>query len=246
MLKRPVVSVVCEVSDSVFLVRRAIESVLKQHTKFHLELLLFGEMTDEVREVVHSLMRKTPGVIRVCPDEWLNFQMVRGKYVAFCEHHAYFLDPYKLQKQYDYLEETKSCVLSCHAVQNTDRGHLWQIIALSKRNRFIFKEQLLSDAKLFVPLSGMMVKSQYVRYLPSMIRQAPNVARAVLLYASLKGKVYFMRDVMVEGYWDDWQNDDENWQKAFCDEYDVDRKANHLRPLLLKYIPDFRKLINKS
>jgi glycosyltransferase involved in cell wall biosynthesis len=85
-----------------------------QQVNFPIELII-GEdcSTDGTRKIVMEYARKYPDIIRpLLPDSNLgmmkNFietmQAATGKYIALCEGDDYWTDPYKLQKQVDFLE----------------------------------------------------------------------------------------------------------------------------------------------
>ena len=105
-------------------IREAIDGVLMQKTDFPIELII-GEdcSTDGTRKIVMEYARKYPDIIRpLLPDSNLgmmkNFietmQAATGKYIALCEGDDYWTDPYKLQKQVDFLEANEEYSLCCH------------------------------------------------------------------------------------------------------------------------------------
>ena len=95
-------------------IKEAIEGVLMQKINFPIELII-GEdcSTDNTRKIVLEYADKYPNIIRpLLPEKNLgmtiNFiktmQEATGKYIALCEGDDYWTDPYKLQKQVDFLE----------------------------------------------------------------------------------------------------------------------------------------------
>ncbi|MEA2107185.1 MAG: glycosyltransferase [Bacteroidota bacterium] len=93
---------------------KAIEGVLKQKTSFSFELLI-GEdcSSDNTRNIVKEYETKYPEIIsaqypstnRGMVNNFLSIlQYASGKYIALCEGDDYWTDPYKLQKQVDFLE----------------------------------------------------------------------------------------------------------------------------------------------
>ncbi|HOY33071.1 MAG TPA: glycosyltransferase [Bacteroidales bacterium] len=124
-------------------IRDCIEGILMQKTTFPFEYLI-GEdcSTDGTREIVLEYAQKYPGRIRVITaDE--NMGMMgnirrcrmasRGKYIALCEGDDYWTDPYKLQKQVDFLENNPDVAITYHDASRVDN------------NKNIIEESLLPE-----------------------------------------------------------------------------------------------------
>lgn len=95
-------------------IAQAIEGVLMQKTNFLIELVI-GEdcSTDNTRQICIDYKEKFPDKIRLLlPNNNLGInenglqtlKACTGKYIALCEGDDYWTDPYKLQKQVDFLE----------------------------------------------------------------------------------------------------------------------------------------------
>lgn len=118
-------------------ISEAIEGVLMQKTTFPIELII-GEdcSTDNTRKIVAEYAEKYPEIIRpLLPEKNLgmmkNFidtmQAATGTYIALCEGDDYWTDPYKLQKQVDFLEANEEYSICFHNVQ----------IKLEKEEKFV-------------------------------------------------------------------------------------------------------------
>jgi glycosyltransferase involved in cell wall biosynthesis len=95
-------------------ITQAIEGVLMQRVDFKFELII-GEdcSTDSTRGISEDYANKFPDIIKLLPSE-RNLGMMpnfiralnacTGRYIALCEGDDYWTDPYKLQKQVDFLE----------------------------------------------------------------------------------------------------------------------------------------------
>lgn len=115
-------------------ISQAIEGVLMQKTTFSFELVI-GEdcSTDRTREVVEGYAARFRGAIRAYYNksnrglsenfaELLN--NCEGQYIAICEGDDFWTDPYKLQKQMEFLEANPDCVIcshNCSRLYETDR-----------------------------------------------------------------------------------------------------------------------------
>ncbi len=106
-------------------IRTCIEGALMQKTNFPFEIVI-GEdcSTDGTREIVFEYANNYPEKIRVITsdanvgamenDKRTNFSC-RGEYIAYCEGDDFWIDPLKLQKQYDAAIE-KDASMVCHSL----------------------------------------------------------------------------------------------------------------------------------
>ncbi|MFW6272456.1 MAG: glycosyltransferase [bacterium] len=120
----PLVSVTIATYQHKNFIEECLDGVLMQKTNFPIEIII-GEdgSTDGTREICIDYAEKHPDKIRlflrdrktsqyyddngnfVCRFNGIwNRMSVRGKYLAFCEGDDYWIDPLKLQKQVDFLE----------------------------------------------------------------------------------------------------------------------------------------------
>ncbi len=108
------VSICCLTYNHKAFIRKAIDSFLNQKTKFKFEIVI-GEdcSTDGTHEIVLDYFNKYGDLIRVMTsesnvgainNELRTISACKGKYIAYCEGDDYWTDPYKLQKQVDFLE----------------------------------------------------------------------------------------------------------------------------------------------
>ena len=105
-------------------IRKCIESVLMQKTNFRFEIVL-GEdySTDRTKEICLDYATIFPEKIRVldrgknigmCENIFGSMKMCKGDYIAILDGDDYWIDPLKLQKQYDFLEKEKEKNLVFH------------------------------------------------------------------------------------------------------------------------------------
>ncbi len=105
-------------------ISEAIEGVLMQKTTFPIELII-GEdcSTDTTRSICIDYQKNYPEIIKLQLPETNkgmmrnfieNMQAATGKYIALCEGDDYWTDPYKLQKQVDFLDANEEYSFCFH------------------------------------------------------------------------------------------------------------------------------------
>lgn len=113
-MNEPLVSVKTITYNHEPYIGKCIEGVLSQKTNFNFEFII-GEdcSTDNTLMIINEYVNKYPERIKLITSEKnvgaaandkRTDEACRGKYVAFCEGDDYWTDPYKLQKQVDFLE----------------------------------------------------------------------------------------------------------------------------------------------
>ena len=123
----PLVSICCITYNHENYIRDAIEGSLIQDTTFPVEILINDDAsTDKTAEVIMQYEDKYPDIIfpiyqkenqksrGVRPNPTFNFPRASGKYIALCEGDDYWTDPYKLQKQVNFLEKTPEYSMCFH------------------------------------------------------------------------------------------------------------------------------------
>jgi len=123
-----IVSICCQTYNHKNFIKRSVESFLMQKTNFTFEILLRDDAsTDGTTEIVKEYSDKYPKLIKPLlynENQWVrgvkplsdNVKRAKGKYIALCEGDDYWTDPYKLQKQVNFLEENEDYVMSFHSV----------------------------------------------------------------------------------------------------------------------------------
>lgn len=201
--KAPLLSVVMLSYNQELYIRKAIESILAQQTDFAYELIIADDCsTDQTRDICIEYQKTHPDVIRLVLRETnvgvrknaiLSITNAMGKYIAFCEGDDFWLDPCKLQRQYDLLESNPKASGAHTRVNYCDANE--QIIATStlfsgnsekidfnyllQRNvihtcSFIFRTSIL-DAQAF-----------------SVLEQSPIPDYALFLITALRGEVLYL------------------------------------------------------
>ena len=123
------ISVICITYNHINYIKSCIESILIQKTNYSFEIIIHDDASyDGTAEIVKYFQRKFPD--KIFPTFQKNnqfsqgvdifknfiFPKVRGKYVAICEGDDYWTDPYKLEKQANFLEAHPEASICFHPV----------------------------------------------------------------------------------------------------------------------------------
>lgn len=118
----PLVTIRCTTYNHEPYVRQCLEGFVMQKTTFPFEAVVHDDAsTDGTAAIIREYAEKYPDIIKPIYEtenqyskhdgslnRILNAHM-RGKYMAMCEGDDYWTDPFKLQKQVDFLEEHPDC-----------------------------------------------------------------------------------------------------------------------------------------
>ena len=124
MSTKPLLSICCITYNHELYIAQAIKGFLMQKTTFDFKIII-GEdcSTDTTREICISYQKKYPDKIKLLlhtknvgmsKNSLLTKQAAQTKYIALCEGDDYWTDPYKLQKQVDFLEQNQDYTLCAH------------------------------------------------------------------------------------------------------------------------------------
>ncbi|MDP2905336.1 MAG: glycosyltransferase [Candidatus Omnitrophota bacterium] len=196
---------------------QAIESVLAQRVNFTYELVI-GEdcSTDGTREICRTYHERYPEKIRLLrrgknlgmmPNFFQTLAECKGEYIAILEGDDYWTDPYKLQKQIDFMVSDTDCTLVFHSVEvlsgvdsqlmsahNYDSSGLY--IKKNTPDQYIKKEDIIMHSGSFISTPSIMFRADILSELPHWLLNALIGDYPLTLLAVAKGNAYFINEVM--------------------------------------------------
>lgn len=270
-----IVSVSCITYNHAPYIRACLDGFLMQKTSFVFEILIHDDCsTDGTREIIEEYSKKYPDIIfPIFQTEnqysigvrgmmaRFNFPRSRGKYLALCEGDDYWTDPYKLQKQVDFLEANTDFSICFHnmkilnesnpsAIEFTnskDQKSVSSILDLASKGNFMFTASVVFKK----PKDGF----------PNWLTDLPIGDYAIHLFNAQFGKIKFLDQVMgvyrihAGGVWgsfskeklyDRWIPMLEQLQDKFSDEVNKTLRAQKIYSLLDVYMISFEKKDNKK
>ena len=270
-----IVSVSCITFNHAPYIRACLDGFLMQKTSFIFEILIHDDCsTDGTREIIEEYSKKYPDIIfPIFQTEnqyskgvrgmmaRFNFPRSRGKYIALCEGDDYWSDPYKLQRQVDFLEANTNFSICFHnmkilnesnpsAIEFTnskDQESVSSILDLASKGNFMFTASVVFKK----PKDGF----------PNWLTDLPIGDYAIHLFNAQFGKIKFLDQVMgvyrihAGGVWgsfskeklyDRWIPMLEQLQDKFSDEVNKTLRAQKIYSLLDVYMISFEKKDNKK
>lgn len=123
-------NIVCLAYNQKDYIRDCLDGFVMQKTAFRFNAIVHDDASaDGTADIIREYAEKYPDIIIPVYEEVNQFQTggnvfakmlphITGKYIAECEGDDYWIDPLKLQKQVDFLEEHQEFALSCHRCYN--------------------------------------------------------------------------------------------------------------------------------
>lgn len=151
----PLVSVCCISFNHEKYIGDCINGFLIQKTNFPIEMLIFDDASkDDTQNIIKSYAKNDSRIVTFLQTEnqWSKkkygfndylFPAARGKYIALCEGDDYWIDPLKLQKQVDLLEQNPDCSM-CVAQTNwvNDSNEIIEVSGIGNKSKYDFNDIL--------------------------------------------------------------------------------------------------------
>ncbi|WP_394121460.1 glycosyltransferase family 2 protein [Planococcus donghaensis] len=206
MTTKPLVSIVCTSYNHGDYLAEAIESFLMQKTDFDVEILIYDDAsTDHSPQVIKYYENKYPSLIKPIYQtqnqyskgvrvELFNHNRAKGKYIAVCEGDDYWTDPYKLQKQIDYMEEHPACSMTVHAADRvlSDKKKILSTVRPEKGNAIFSVERVIEGGGDLVATNSMVYSKEKVSELAPFYLNAVVGDYPLVILAALHGTVDYL------------------------------------------------------
>lgn len=204
------VSVCCLVYNHEKYLRQCLDGFIMQKTNFKFEVLIHDDAsTDHSADIIREYERKYPDIIKpiyqtenqyskgVPISMTYQYPRAKGRYVAFCEGDDCWTSPYKLQRQYQYMEQHPNvglCVheaVSCNALNNS-----YAFVTREKSERdYSVNEVILGGGGIFATNSSFFRRENLQR-MPSCFNMSGMGDFQLFVYNTICGGCHYFPDVM--------------------------------------------------
>lgn len=199
------VSIDCIAYNHEKYIAESLDSFLMQKTSFRYEILVHDDASsDGTAAIIREYERKYPDIIKPIYQienqyskgkkvGMINRERAKGKYIAICEGDDYWTDPYKLQKQFDYMEANPSCALCIHAANkiDADSGILMYEIRPGVTNRMFTVEEVIKGGGGMCATNSMFFPAALIRKMPGFYYNSPIGDYPLAIHLALQGETFY-------------------------------------------------------
>lgn len=178
-IKPIMLSIRCMVYNHEPYLRDCLEGFVMQKTTFRFEAIVHDDAsTDGSATIIKEYVEKYPDIIKPIYETENQYskrdgslghimhEACKGKYIAFCEGDDYWMDPLKLQKQVDFLENNPGYLMSHtnNICYDQKKGVFIRDISECKKNEIgneLTCEDIIKYPRMVMTLTVVMKKSVY-------------------------------------------------------------------------------------
>ena len=199
------VSIHCLAYNHELYIRECLDGFVMQKTNFRFEAIVHDDAsTDGTAEIIKKYAAKYPDIIKPIFEienqyskhdgsiERIMIEASKGKYIAFCEGDDYWIDPLKLQKQVDILNNNRNTSLVYSRAYIKDGDRIYGDISHDECG-FL---DLIKDNG--IPTATVMVRANeyynYINEIRPFSRRWMMGDYPLVLYFSLNNSITFLND----------------------------------------------------
>jgi len=208
--QNPLVSICSLAYNHEPFIRQCLDGFMMQNTNFPFEVLIHDDAsTDGTADIIREYEAKYPDIIKpiyqtenqyskgcdICSNYL--FSRAKGKYIALCEGDDYWTDPYKLQRQVDFLEAHEVASMCFHDAKKIDLiGNKKGDFRRYNKDQYASVENLIVGGGGFCPTASLVFRTQCISDYPDFCKNCFVGDYPLQLYLSFKGKIYYFDNKM--------------------------------------------------
>lgn len=214
------VSVCCLVYNHEKYLRQCLDGFIMQKTNFKFEVLVHDDAsTDGSADIIREYEKKYPDIIKPIYQKenqyskgvkisWtFQYPRAKGKYIALCEGDDYWIDPNKLQIQFDWMESHSDYTLCVHeAIKINLFDNIEEYYTKIDKSGYVAIETILENGAIFAT-NSCFFKTEIMLLMPKSFTTFGFGDHQVIIFNTLKGKCYYISKPMsvynwgTEGSW---------------------------------------------
>lgn len=212
-MNQPLVTIRCTVFNHEPYLRQCLDGFVMQKTNFKFEVWVHDDAsTDGSPAIIKEYAEKYPDIIKPYfekENQYSNHydsfqeityspQFLLGKYIAMCEGDDYWIDPLKLQKQVDYLEEHPDCTMCCNRTKlYSEKKHTYIGENYCYNHDSIVKvKDVIYRSGLFISTCSIIYRKEIRNNYPDYCRKCAVGDYPLQIMAAMKGRIYYFNDAM--------------------------------------------------
>ena len=203
------VSIVCNTYNHENYIEQALHGFLMQKTTFPFEILIHDDAsTDGTPTIIRQFKRLYPDIIQpiyetenqyskgVSISRSFQYPRAKGKYMALCEGDDYWIDEYKLQLQYNALEEHPEIDICSHgALVINNEEKITRTIEPYENQCVIPVSKVILGGGGYVATNSIFIRSSLNINYPE-FRKILDLDYAVQIHGSLRGGMLYLPQLM--------------------------------------------------
>jgi len=210
------VSVLVQTYNHENFLKQCLDSILDQKTSFNFEIILGEDCSgDKTRDYCIEYAKKYPNKIRLFlhkPENkifvegvktgnfnaFYNLFNARGKYIAFCEGDDYWGDPYKLEKQIQFLNNNLEYSFSYHRFEEIFNSKVESKQLLDQPTTDASRQELIFSK--VHPLLSTLCFRKCLQEFPSQAFEVINVDTFIFSLLGNHGSAKFIQEIQPNFY----------------------------------------------
>ncbi len=238
MINDVLVSIICFTYNHKEYITDALEGCLAQQVDFKYEIIVHDDASvDGTIDIVRQYEQKYPGIIKGIYEtenvyshsnyfvQWVQKKIMseaRGKYVMWCEGDDYWIDPTKMSRQIEYLEQHPDCAMVVHKAAVLDMKHTRvSVLPQYWEDKNLSPEEIINHPHGFIESASMAYRMEDFT-LKDFYSEAGVGDYTTRLYCLTRGRIYYMDRIMSvyrfgqEGSWQNTQKNSSNAHFKHC------------------------------
>lgn len=206
------VSIKCMVYNHEPYLRQCLDGFVMQKTDFAFEAIVHDDAsTDNSATIIREYEEKYPNIIKPIYETENQYSKHNGSlrrimddaiapssiYIAVCEGDDYWTDPYKLQKQVDYMEAHPDCSLVCSrtAMYSEKQKRIIGEKYWYNHNQKLKTKEIIRRGGGAIPTVSVIYRKEIKDYYPEYCKRCATGDHPLQLMSAVKGYVFYLNDL---------------------------------------------------